>query len=85
MCGSIHTTTGRTDASASASKETDLVINVEKAEHVVMSGDQHARQNDNIKTDNKYIEEVEQFRYLGTTPTNTNSIHEEINSRLKGA
>ena len=57
MCGGVHTATGSRDASASASKETDLVINVEKTEHVVMSGDQHARQNDSIKTDNKMCTE----------------------------
>jgi hypothetical protein len=36
-----------------------------------------------IKIDNKSLERVEQFRYLGTTVTNRNSIQEEIKSRLK--
>jgi hypothetical protein len=37
----------------------------------------------NIKTDSKYFQIVEHFKYLGTTLTNQNSIHEEIKSRLK--
>jgi hypothetical protein len=41
------------------------------------------RQNDNIKLDNKSFERVEQFKYLGTTLTDRNSIQEEIKSRLK--
>jgi hypothetical protein len=48
-----------------------------------MSRDQNAGQNHNIKVDNKSFEGVEQFRYLGTTLTNRNSINEEIKSRLK--
>ena len=32
---------------------------------------------------NSFIERVEEFKYLGTTLTNKNSIQEEINSRLK--
>ena len=32
---------------------------------------------------NSSLEMVEQFRYLGTTLTNQNSIQEEIQSRLK--
>jgi len=36
-----------------------------------------------IKIDNSLFERVEQFKYLGTTLTNQNSIHEEIKSRLK--
>ena len=35
------------------------------------------------KMDNSPIESVEEFKYLGTTLTNQNSIQEEIKSRLK--
>ena len=37
----------------------------------------------NIKINNRSFERVEQFKYLGTTSMNRNSIHEEIKSRLK--
>ena len=36
-----------------------------------------------MKMDNSSIERVEDFRYLGTTLTNQNSIEEEIKCRLK--
>ena len=36
-----------------------------------------------MKVDNSSIEMLEQFKYLGTTLTNQNSIQKEINSRLK--
>ena len=36
-----------------------------------------------MKIDNSCIERVEEFKYLGTTSTNKNSIQEEIKSRLK--
>jgi hypothetical protein len=48
-----------------------------------MSRDQNAGQNRNIKIDNKSLERVEQFKCLGTTLTNRNSIQGEIKSRLK--
>jgi hypothetical protein len=36
-----------------------------------------------MKTDNSSLERVDEFKYLGTTLTNKNSIQEEIKSRLK--
>jgi len=36
-----------------------------------------------MKIDNSSIERAEEFKYLGTTLTNQNSIREEIKSRLK--
>ena len=36
-----------------------------------------------MKVDNSSIERVEEFKYLGTTLTNQNSIQEQIKSRLK--
>jgi len=36
-----------------------------------------------MKTDNSTFDSVEEFRYLGSTLTNQNSLQEEIKSRLK--
>ena len=36
-----------------------------------------------MEIDNSSIERVEEFKYLGTTLTNKNSIQKEIKSRLK--
>ena len=36
-----------------------------------------------MKTDSSSIERMEEFKYLGTTLTNQNSIQEEIKSRFK--
>ena len=48
-----------------------------------MSRDQNAGRSDSMKIDNSSIERVEEFKCLGTTLTNQNSIQEEIKSRLK--
>ena len=37
----------------------------------------------NIKINNSCFESVEEFKYLGTTVANKNSIQEELKSRLK--
>ena len=39
--------------------------------------------NHSVRIDNNTFERVEEFKYLGTTLTNQNSIQEEIKSRLR--
>jgi hypothetical protein len=51
--------------------------------YMIMSREQNAGQNHNIKMDNSFFEKVEQFRYLGTSLRDPISIQEEIKSRLK--
>jgi hypothetical protein len=74
--GSIHAIKKNTEALVVASKEIGLEVNAEKTKYMVMSHNQNAGQNHNIKLDNKSFERVEQFKYLGTTLTNRNSIEE---------
>ena len=50
---------------------------------MVMSRDQNAGQSHNIKTNSSSCEKEAQFKYLGTTLKNQNSIQEEIKSRLR--
>jgi len=50
---------------------------------MVTSRDQNAGRSHSMKTDHSSIEMVDDFKYLGTTLTNQNSIQEEIRSRLK--
>jgi hypothetical protein len=49
---------------------------------MVMSRDQNAGRIHSVSTDNSTFERVEEFKYLGTTLTNQNSIPKEIKSRL---
>jgi len=48
-----------------------------------MSRDQNAGRIHSVRIDNSTFERVEEFKYLGTTLTNQNSIAEEIKSRLR--
>ena len=50
---------------------------------MVMSQDQNAGRIHSVRMDNSNFEWVEEFKYLGTTLTNQNSIVEEIKSRLR--
>ena len=58
-------------------------INADKTKYMVMSQDQDAGRSHSIKTDNSSFKCMEEFKYLGTTLTNQNSIQEEIKNRLK--
>jgi hypothetical protein len=48
-----------------------------------MSRDQNAGRIRGVRIDNSTFERVEEFKYLGTTLTDQNSIAEEIKSRLR--
>jgi hypothetical protein len=81
--GIIHSIKKNAEALVLANKEIGLEANAEETKYMVMSRNQNAGQNHNIKTDSKPFERVEQFKYLVTTITNRKSNHEEIKSRLK--
>ena len=66
-----------------ASKETGPEVNADIAKYMVMSRYQNAGRIHNIKNYNCSFERVHKFKYLGTTITNQNSIHEEMKGRLK--
>ena len=51
--------------------------------YVIMSRDRNAGRGHSVNIDNSSIERVEEFKYLGMTLTDQNSIQEEIKSRLK--
>jgi hypothetical protein len=63
-----------------ASKKTELEVNADKTKYMVMSRDQNAGRNHNMKINNRSFKRVEDFKYLGT---NLISVQEEIKSKLK--
>jgi len=57
-----------------ASKEIGLEVNADKTKYMVMPRDQNAGRSHSMKNDNSFFERVEEFKYLGTTLTNQDSI-----------
>jgi hypothetical protein len=50
---------------------------------MVMSRDQNAGQSHGIRTDNSFVEKVEQLKCVGTTLKDKSSIQEESKNKLK--
>jgi hypothetical protein len=61
--GSVYTVIN-TEALLDGSKEIGLEVNADKAKYVVMSRDQNAGRSHSIKTDNRSLEKVEDFKYV---------------------
>jgi hypothetical protein len=59
-----------------------LTSPAEKTKYMIMSRLTNSEQNQNIRIANESFENVATFKYLGTTLTNENDIHDEIRSRL---
>jgi hypothetical protein len=72
--GRVHTITENAEALLVASKEIGLKVNADKTKYVVMSRDQTAGRCHGMKIDNSSFGRVAEFKYLGTTLTNQNSI-----------
>jgi len=81
--GSIHTVKENAEALVAATRQIGLKASDDKTKYMVMSRDQNAGRNHSVRTDNSTFERVEEFKYLGTTLTNQNSIAEEVKSRLR--
>jgi len=77
--GSIHILKENAEALVAATREIGLEVSADKIKYMVMSRDQNAGRIHSVRT----FEKVEEFKYLGTTLTNRNSITEEIKSRLR--
>ena len=60
-----------------------VYANADKTKYMVMSREQTAGPSHTMKVHNSSIERVDEFKYLGTTLTNQNSIQKEIKSKLK--
>jgi len=74
--GRVHAIKKNTEALVVATEENGLELNADKTKYMVMSRDQNAGQNHNVKTDNKFFERARDFQYLETIISNPNSIQE---------
>jgi len=81
--GSILTLKDNAEALVAATREIGLEESADKTKYMVMYRDQNAGRIQSVRTDNSNFEMVEDFKYLGTTLTNQNSIAEEIKSRSR--
>lgn len=57
-------------------KEVGLEVSVESLAYVFTSLQQNVGQNLNMQIANKSFENIAEFRYLGTTPTNKNGVRD---------
>jgi hypothetical protein len=71
-----------TEALLDASKEVGLEVNPEKSKYMLMSRSQKIGQKHSIEIADRSFEDVAKFKYLGTTLTDQNWMHEENNRRL---
>jgi hypothetical protein len=71
-----------TEALLNARKEVGLEVNPEKTKYILMSRSRKIGQTHSIKIRNRSFEDVAKFKYLRTTLTDQNCMHEEIKSRL---
>jgi hypothetical protein len=79
---SVNTIKENSETLLEARRDIGLEINAEKTKYMIMSRYPNSGQNQNIRIGNESFENVAKFKYMGTTLTNQNYIHDEIKSRL---
>jgi hypothetical protein len=79
---SVNTIKENTETPSEASRAVGIEINAEKTKYMIMSRHPNSGQNQNIRIDNESFGNVAKSKYLGTTLTNQNDIHDEVKSRL---
>jgi hypothetical protein len=79
---SVNTIKEKSGNLLEANRDTGVEINSEKTKYMIMSRHPNSGQNQNIRIANESFENVATFKYLGTTLTNQNDIHDEIKGRL---
>jgi hypothetical protein len=65
-----------------ASIDIGLEINAKKTKYIIKFRHQNSEQNQNIRIGKESFEKLGKFKYLGTTLTNQNDIHDGIKSTL---
>jgi hypothetical protein len=65
------------ETSVVACKEAGREANADNTNYMIMLQDRNAGPSHDIEIDNSSFERMEQFKYLGTTLTNQNSIQKE--------
>jgi hypothetical protein len=82
LVDNINTIKENIESLLQTSRNIGLEINAEKTKYMIMSLHPNSGQDQNMRTANESFENVAKFKYLGTTLTNQNDIHDEIKSRL---
>jgi hypothetical protein len=82
LVDNIDTINKNTETLIDASKVVGLKVNLENTKCKLVSQDQNAGLNPDIKIANRSFENVSEFKYLRMTVTNQNLIEEEIERKL---
>jgi hypothetical protein len=79
---SVNTIKENSETLLETRRDIGLEITVERTKYMIMSRHQNSEQNQSIRIANESSENVEKSKYLGTTLTNQNDIHDEVKSTL---